>query len=112
MKPGNVFALASRTSQIISGYRNYLSEMETVPTMKNQQLVKDMNMLRDSLGVQRGHRGGPPPEPEEGPTDVASVRVMDICKEWETRSNKYASYCPSRGSSSSRSIRPLNRGAG
>ncbi|KAL3816816.1 hypothetical protein ACHAXA_008679 [Cyclostephanos tholiformis] len=47
------FALALRTSEIISGYRDYLSEMETV-TLTNQRLANEMSMLRDSLGVVRG----------------------------------------------------------
>ncbi|KAL3785541.1 hypothetical protein ACHAW5_010502 [Stephanodiscus triporus] len=78
---GNEFALASRTSQIISGYRDYLSEMETV-SMRNQILANEMDMLRDSLGFQREHRG--PPE------DLTNVICGIDIDEERVRSSKYS----------------------
>lgn len=78
---GNEFALASRTSQIFSGYRDYLSEMETV-SMRNQILANEMDMLRDSLGFQREHRG--PPE------DLTNVICGIDIDEERMRSNKYS----------------------
>jgi hypothetical protein len=85
--PGDESVLASRLSQIISGYRNYLSETETVAggEEKNQQPANDdANVPRDSPGVHRGRRRGdrPPPEPEAaGPptdADVAAAAIVVV----------------------------------
>ncbi len=91
--PRNEIVLASCASQIISGYRNYLSEMEMV-TLKNIQLANEMNMLRDSMGMQRGHRGllvGPPPPPPPPPPE-SDGGGMDAQRERETgsRDNKFS----------------------
>ena len=85
------FALATRTSLVISGYRDYLSRMEDVTT-ENRRLANEMSMLRDSLGMSkcdtgRGRRcddidddGRPRPRREGGRLDtVASAsHFIDI----------------------------------
>lgn len=57
-EPGDDFALAARTNQIISSYRNYLTDMEAV-SAENQRLTNEMSSLRGSLGVQKVSRDPP-----------------------------------------------------
>ena len=63
LTPGHDFALAVRTSQIISSYRDFLSEVETAnanASAKNLKLTDEMNLIRGSLGreMQQSNYGG------------------------------------------------------
>ncbi|KAL9189113.1 hypothetical protein ACHAXT_011603 [Thalassiosira profunda] len=51
------FALAARTSDIVSSYRDYLTEMEGV-SAKNARTASEMEAIRGDLGAPNSGRGG------------------------------------------------------
>mmetsp|Transcript_3176 Transcript_3176/g.8114 ORF Transcript_3176/g.8114 Transcript_3176/m.8114 type:complete len:501 (+) Transcript_3176:150-1652(+) len=76
--PGKDFALAVRSSEIISEYRNYLTDMESV-SAENQRLANEMNSLRCSLGLSRAPRD----DPHDGRLDY--LHSIDIEESPSTR---------------------------
>ena len=64
LTPGHDFALAVRTSEIISSYRDFLSEVESeleTASAKNVKLTDEMNSIRGSLGQEMQQSASTPP---------------------------------------------------
>eukprot|EP00581_Thalassiosira_minuscula_P005360 CAMPEP_0183742120 /NCGR_PEP_ID=MMETSP0737-20130205/63960_1 /TAXON_ID=385413 /ORGANISM="Thalassiosira miniscula, Strain CCMP1093" /LENGTH=212 /DNA_ID=CAMNT_0025977647 /DNA_START=22 /DNA_END=657 /DNA_ORIENTATION=+ len=96
LTPGTDFALAERTSEIISGYRDYLivsgyrdylMEVESAAA-KNQALSDEMESLRGSLGLHKATSASardPPDRSDEQEQQQCTIEIRE-----EPRLNKYS----------------------
>ena len=84
---GNDFALAERTSNIISSYRDYLTQIDAV-TATNRRLTEEMDSLRGSLGVTKV--SSPTHTEPARTTNLHSREIGEIEFQEEFRANKYS----------------------